>query len=104
MDATATGISRGQDQRLAGRRTTPVYQHCDQAYASMTGSANVFRFPSSTVGADSLNNIYTRAMRDEPCRQETHRSCQLQEELAHRIIVQSSFSFNARSQLTAKIT
>lgn len=56
----------GQVQRPPIRRTTPIYQHLDQAYASITGSANGFRFPSSTAGTDSLNDVYTRAMQEEP--------------------------------------
>lgn len=64
--ATASRMPLLQGQRHPVRRTTPVYKRFDQAHASITGSTNRFRFPSSNAGPDFLNDVYTRAVQKEP--------------------------------------
>lgn len=60
-DQESAPQSSVQNQGSGVRRTTPIYQHFDQAYTSITGGTSGLRV-ASPPGTDSLNNVYARAM------------------------------------------
>lgn len=60
-DSNTTANPRFQSPGQGVRRTTPIYQHFDQAYAGVMGGHASPRV-TSPPGTESLNNVYTRAM------------------------------------------